>query len=490
MVARRPPRLPGREQRRWDDPDDSDGDDEDGQEKFHPQTDQGLNDGSDTDEDMKGSDSEGEKAEDGGLASLGGLEAFTRKRAKKQEPSDAGLWDPLADLGPRKKQKGPGPAAASARVAGPPEGAAVILQGLSKAPQLNGKLGTVAGNVDGATGRCPVLLGDGSVKSLKVENLRQVLTGAIVRLRGLQAAPELNGVTAECGQLDLTTERYSVILADGKETVKKVKEVNLERIGQYLQPRKYLASQTKPFTWKDAVQKGKDREQSWSSRLSLLKEMGLPPPKFLPGQALAAAKDVAPVAIAAESLPLTDEGRLACRLLAVSTERDEGSPAKDQKQELKRLAALAKAVQKRDDTNTPTYFLLPGLCTEALPCARSSASLAWPLYLQLCQALVCLESAHHAHKAWCRAEQLIASQVHSQPVYLLSEAGASASKASKAAGDGGEGSWLLSDCPEDFNVGPPGDGQALPAERPLLEQICTVLPGGWRKGAHLTCYRL
>jgi len=415
-----------------------------------------------------------------------------RKRPKKQERSDEGLWDPLADLGPRKKQKGPGPkaAASSGRVSGPPEGTAVILQGLSKAPQLNGKSGTVAGNVDGATGRCPVLLIDGSVKSLKVENLRQVLTGTIVRLKGLQAAGELNGATAECGPLDLASERYSVILADGKETVKKVKEANLEKVCQYLQPRKYLASQSKPFTWKGAIQKGKERDQSWSSRLTLFKELGLPAPRFLPGQDLAAAKDVAPAAIAADSLPLTEEGRLACRLLAVSTERDEGSPAKAPQQELKRLAALAKAVQKRDDTNTPTYFLLPGLCTEALPCARSSATMAWPMYLQLCQALVCLESAHHAHKAWCRADQLIASQVLSQPVYLLDEAGVKASKAAKAAADSGEGSWLLSDCPEVLSTGAPGDGQLLPAERPLLEQICGVLPGGWRTGARLTCYRL
>eukprot|EP00439_Symbiodinium_sp_Y106_P029796 s3022_g3.t1 len=358
------------------------------------------------------------------------------------ERSDEGLWDPLADLGPRKKQKGPGPkaAASSGRVSGPPEGTAVILQGLSKAPQLNGKSGTVAGNVDGATGRCPVLLIDGSVKSLKVENLRQVLTGTI--------------------------------------------EANLEKVCQYLQPRKYLASQSKPFTWKGAIQKGKEREQSWSSRLTLFKdfgvvnELGLPAPRFLPGQDLAAAKDVAPAAIAADSLPLTEEGRLACRLLAVSTERDAGSPAKAPQQDLKRLAALAKAVQKRDDTNTPTYFLLPGLCTEALPCARSSATMAWPMYLQLCQALVCLESAHHAHKAWCRADQLIASQVLSQPVYLLAEAGVKASKAAKAAADSGEGSWLLSDCPEVLSTGAPGDGQLLPAERPLLEQICGVLPGG------------
>ena len=60
---------------------------------------------------------------------------------------------------------------------------------------------------------------------------------------GLQAAPELNGALGECGALDLTTERYAaawhgvgrlrlleVTLADGKETLKKVKELSADPI--------------------------------------------------------------------------------------------------------------------------------------------------------------------------------------------------------------------------------------------------------------------
>ena len=96
-----------------------------------------------------------------------------------------------------------------APVSGPAAGATVVLHGLNKAPQLNGKQGTVAAAVDGATGRCQVILADHSVKSLKVENLREVLSTSVVRLKGLQAAPELNGALAECGALDLTTERYA-----------------------------------------------------------------------------------------------------------------------------------------------------------------------------------------------------------------------------------------------------------------------------------------
>eukprot|EP00913_Durusdinium_trenchii_P023952 g22494.t1 len=254
MGRPKPPRLPGREARRWDDPDSDD--DDDGQPEFHPQTDQG--------------------------------QAAPRlvSRRQRRHPLDESLVQLKA----------------------------VILVGLSKAPQLNGKTGTVAAGVDGATGRCQVLLPDHSVKSLKVENLREVLTGAVVRLQGLQAAPELNGLTAECGVLDLTTQRYSVTLADGKETV----------IGRFLQSPKYLAAPKKPFLWKTVLQQGKDRErQSWSARLALMTECGLPTPHLVAGSQLVDAKSmVSPTTTPAEQLPLTEQGRLACRLLAVSRERD------------------------------------------------------------------------------------------------------------------------------------------------------------------------
>ena len=57
-----------------------------------------------------------------------------------------------------------------------------------------------------------VLLEDMSVKSLKQDNMREVQTGAVVRLKGLQSAPELNGKLGECGTLDLATSRYTVTL--------------------------------------------------------------------------------------------------------------------------------------------------------------------------------------------------------------------------------------------------------------------------------------
>ncbi|CAL1140292.1 unnamed protein product [Cladocopium goreaui] len=456
----------------------------------------GLNNNEDEDseEDLKGSDSEGEKGDS--LAKLGGLEAFTRRKPAKEKRKEECLWDPLADLGPRKKQKGGGNAPVGAKASvpntsgrghGPAAGSVVILQGLSKAPQLNGRTGTVAASVDGATGRCQVLLADNSVKSLKVENLREVLTGAVVRLKGLQAAPELNGKLAECGELELTSQRYSVTLADGKETIKKVKEPNLEVVGRYLQPKKYLSMAEKPFTWKVVLQKGKDLEQqSWSARLKIFAECGLPPPRFVAGSQLVDPKTmICPATTAADQLPVTDAGRLACRLLAVSTERDLCIPSPTKTEEMRRLRTLAEALRQRD-AETQSYFLIPGLCTEVLSCMRSSASLAWLLYLQLCQAVVCLETPHHAHKAWSRLEELVATQVLSQPVYLL---GGSLALKNKAPAES-DGSWLLSDRAEEVIIGAPSDGQALPAERGLLELMSCALPGGWRSGATVTCYRL
>jgi len=53
------------------------------------------------------------------------------------------------------------------------------------------------------------------------------------------------------------------------------------------------------------------------------------------------------------------------------------------------------------------------------------------------------------------------------------------------------GGRLLSDRGEEASVAAPSDGQVLPAERPLLEKLCSeVLPEGARKGAKLTLYRL
>lgn len=516
----------GRESKRWDDPDSDEGDEPEkgDQEWMHPQTDRGGLGGGDeesaSEEDMKGSDSEGEGGDDP-FAAFGGLEALTKDRAavpgkgkgKRPSQDDDALWDPLAGVGPRRKRKAaptitttPGagatksasstaPVSSETSAGGLPVGATVILIDLQKAPQLNGKLGIVAGQKDGATGRCPVLLADSTVKSLRAENLRPVMSGAVVRLKELKSTPELNGRIAECGEFDLANGRYVVILADGKETQKRVKEENLEILNRYVSPIRLLAAQAenRPFTWAEALDRGSARErQAWPSQLELLVELGLPKPRFLPCAALAAGLTEADSdkAVTSDSLPLTADGRLACRVLAVSPERDSCCPAGVPKpEEIRRLAAVAASLQQNGGAEMPVYFLHPGFCTKALPCLRGAASCAWPLYIQICQGVLCVQTEHHAHKAWCRFDQLLAGHKLSKPVYLLGAQKVSTSKSGVATGE--NSGWLLSDKSEELMIGAPLDGQVLPADRRLLDRLCTeLLEESVRKGKRLTCYRL
>merc|ERR1712187_751307 len=103
------------------------------------------------------------------------------------------------------------------------------------------------------------------------------------------------------------------------------------------------------------------------------------------------------------------------------------------------LRRLGQACDKLAGANNsvPTFFLLPTLCVKALPCLRTAASCAWPLYLQLCQALICVESQYRAAKTWCRIEQLAAGSVLSKPVYTLPNPSCNASP--KASGGSREG---------------------------------------------------
>lgn len=369
----------------------------------------------------------------------------------------------------------------------------MCLVNLQKAPQLNGLVGVVGAPMDRATGRCQIIMRDGNVKSLKQENLKDVMTGAVVRLHGLQGAPELNGRIAECGDLDLATGRYNVMLADGKETPKRVKGDNLEVLKRYVCPSQLLSAQRRPFVWSDELKvgEGDGTGRTWSEQLAHLGELKVPALRLLPGDLLAQWADQAeagtarlPEPVSADKLPVDEQGRLMCRLLAVSMERDVCIPRDAPKEvDLKRLAAAAKALLKHDPSQPP-YFLMPQFCVKALPCLRGAATCAWPLYLQLAQGLVCLDTQFRPHKAWCRADALMAGVVLSKPMYLLPMNG-------DIIVGGTSSGWLLSDRGNETSLGAPADGQVLPAERPLLEKLCSeVLPDGPSKGANLTLYRL
>eukprot|EP00927_Polykrikos_kofoidii_P050154 TRINITY_DN44081_c0_g1_i1.p1 TRINITY_DN44081_c0_g1~~TRINITY_DN44081_c0_g1_i1.p1 ORF type:complete len:596 (-),score=112.02 TRINITY_DN44081_c0_g1_i1:43-1662(-) len=425
--------------------------------------------------------------------------------ANDNHDEGGGIWDPVARLAPRKKRKKAFVATAAgasadfvlrggglhevASTAGFPEGTVVCLHGLQKAPDLNGQTGTVEGPLDGATGRCPVLLGDGSVKSLRIDNLREVLTGAVVRLKGLQAAAQLNGRIGECGKLDLASGRYDVVMtaeASGAPP-KRVKPANIEFVRRFVTPSQMLSTQRRPFSWKEALTQFRDRGQrAWAAQLALLRELRLPIPRFVPSDAVAAfaaeatidrlgaRRKLAEATVPADRMAVDVEGLLVCRVFAVCVERDACCPPDGPRDDdLGRLGLACDELVARGG-GTPIYFLLPTLCVKELPCLRASSACAWPLYLHLCQALVCVESQYWQAKTWCRIDQLFAAELE-KPIYLLPQGGCTAHKAAmKGVGDGNSG-WLLSDLAEPAAFGTPTDGQVSHAEKHLVKSIASQL---------------
>lgn len=416
-----------------------------------------------------------------------------------------GLWDPLEGLRPRKKSRtGKGVGTRHVGVASPEisEGVTVCLVGLQKAPHLNGQVGTVAGPVDGATGRCPVLLKDGTVKSLQPDKLRVVLTGAIVRVKGLQSATELNGRLADCGGFDAATGRYEVMISDG-DPPKRIKEENLELIRRFVTPQQMLSSQRRPFVWADAIDR--IRGLGWTAQLDVLEELGVPLPRLIPAEVFAtvllqgtlaeAYKTLANHTVSARQVPTRSDGHLGVRLLAASLARDgcccsaAGTGAGNE--ELKKFATFVKDAFTGSNSETSVHLLLPGCCVRSLAGLQAAASCGWPLYLQLCQGLVCVESELALAKTWCRFEKLFVGTVLIKPVYLLPQHGAASTRLRTQHQESGEEGWLLSDACENTQVGAPADGQVLPAERQFLERLASdLLPKGWRSASPFSWYRL
>merc|ERR1711971_654720 len=120
-------------------------------------------------------------------------------------------------------------------------GCAVTVVGIQSAPELNGKQGKCL-RWDAEKKRWLVSLPDGQEKLLKPENLKGrvqaqaptpkngLAPGAIVKIQGLQGAPELNGKHATIDVWDAAKKRWKVRLADGEE--KLLKPENLKALPQ------------------------------------------------------------------------------------------------------------------------------------------------------------------------------------------------------------------------------------------------------------------
>lgn len=213
-------------------------------------------------------------------------------------------------------------------------------------------------------------------------------------------------------------------------------------------------------------------------------------PRIISAADLLASESGSTQSLAVRSIPMSDapvdaQGLLVCQLLAVSLERDTCCPEADCGAWEVRLRKLARLLQDKDPRSR--FFLVPGCSVESLPCLRAAAKCGWPLFLQLCQGLVCLESEHLPHKAWCRVEQVFVGAVLHRPVYMFPEHLESCSSPAVA----GAESWLLSDVAVEVSVAAPALGQVLPEDRALFEAMAKdLLPDGPHIGVTLTCYRL
>merc|ERR1719291_1607559 len=265
-------------------------------------------------------------------------------------------------------------------------------------------------------------------KSIKFENLFKVMTGSLVKLRGLDPT-ELNDSIAECGRLDAGTMRYDVTLSDGRHI--KVKPANAEFYAKF-----------------NTTQVAGDREQmdwmkdcnSLTDRLWVIEECEYPVPLLLPASALQEAqmaligeeatlrgdwrwghRRAAPLepqeygkkfpksvvigrsnAMNPKGVPLlqkevTSATRVApsARIVFVSMPRDRscvGPPLADTRHdELIRLGKFAGWLAKRCEPRA-VYFVLPGLVAKGPPSSLAAATCAWPLYVSLCTDVVCLGS--------------------------------------------------------------------------------------------------
>jgi len=93
-----------------------------------------------------------------------------------------------------------------------PVGTPVVVRGLMKAPEHNGKAGRVA-SFDPQRARYEVQLVDGVVLSLRPQNLAQRCE---VEISGLQSRPGLNGATGQIVSYDDATGRYMVLVGDSQ----------------------------------------------------------------------------------------------------------------------------------------------------------------------------------------------------------------------------------------------------------------------------------
>jgi len=301
----------------------------------------------------------------------------------------------------------------------------VALLNLKGAKDLNGLMGVVK-EYNEETKRFLVCVEGGKgEKSIKMENIFKVMTGCIVKLRGLDSI-ELNEAIGECGRLDVENLRYDITLSDGRHV--KAKPANVELVARYESSK--VAG--------DSCQMDRIRAANGlRDRLTAVEEFDFPAPMVLPASALEeyaqkfpksvvigksnAANPKGAQVLAREVVSATKVPPGA-RLVFISVPRDRcvaPTLADMRHDELLRLGKFGSWLIKRLSPR-PVFFLIPGAVAKGPPAALNAGTCAWPLYVELCTDMVLLASERWQKSPWARMDALMAVWAKT-PMYLLPE---------------------------------------------------------------------
>eukprot|EP00928_Gymnodinium_smaydae_P009928 TRINITY_DN13724_c0_g1_i1.p1 TRINITY_DN13724_c0_g1~~TRINITY_DN13724_c0_g1_i1.p1 ORF type:complete len:479 (-),score=122.28 TRINITY_DN13724_c0_g1_i1:126-1562(-) len=307
-----------------------------------------------------------------------------------------------------------------------------------KAAALNGVVGVVKKNmgletviVDGKEKKIRRFLvdleGGKGEKSIKMENLFKVITGAVVKLRGLDTV-ELNDSIGECGRLDAASMRYDVTLSDGRHI--KAKPSNVEFVARY-----------------EKTKIGGDKEQmEWVRNangmmdlLGVIEWFQYPTPNLIPASAFVEYIKKFPKAVVIGNSKAGNPKGLQMlvrevtssllapansRVIYLSMPRDKQCVAPTMTElrhdELLRIGTLAEWVLKRCAPR-PVYFLLPSAAAKGTTTVLASSTCAWPLYMSLCTEVVVVDSERWHKSPWARMDALLGAVWARKPLYLLPE---------------------------------------------------------------------
>ena len=289
----------------------------------------------------------------------------------------------------------------------------VRLVNLPAHPGLEGLIGTVVG-ADSGLNRIHVKLHlNGVIKrvrssmsiydfQVKCDKLEHVLTGSIVKLKGLVSALGLNGQLCECQEFDFDLKRYHILTKKGD--VKKVKPENLEFIAR-------LATQIPSIDQLLAVAAVRKEP---SKLLQLFTEYQLPVPLAVPGKILVdcmqlESDDLRRTLIESKPVSIDRLEDFRTRLFFLSLPRSACNPDYSAIRNFQQIADFYKTASAKYPMEQ-IFFILPQTLAEdaALPLQRRAVACAYPLAIASCCAVVFFGSEADD---WQHTDLLIGSKI-------------------------------------------------------------------------------